>query len=46
MPFWGIVLVVVGLIILGNQLNWFDLEVPFIPVALIVLGCYLIISRK
>jgi hypothetical protein len=44
-PFWGIVLIIVGFVLLGNHLNWFDIDVPLIPTALIVIGLYLIIEN-
>ncbi len=44
-PFWGIALVIVGVVLLGNHLNWFDIDIPFLPTALIILGCYLIIEN-
>lgn len=44
--FWGIALVVIGFILLGNHFNWFDLDIPIIPAALIILGCYLLIENR
>lgn len=45
-PFWGVVLVIVGVILLGNHFDWFDLGIPIIPAALIILGCYLILENR
>ena len=44
--FWGVVLVIVGVILLGNHFNWFDVEIPIIPTAFIILGCYLILEHR
>ncbi|MBU0520478.1 hypothetical protein KKA00_03560 [bacterium] len=44
--FWGIVLVVVGVILLGNHFRWFYLDVPLIPAALVILGAYLIMENR
>jgi Flp pilus assembly protein TadB len=43
--FWGIVLVVVGLIWLGNNLGWFMYEIPWIPVIMIAGGIYMILRN-
>jgi len=45
-PFWGVALVVIGVILLGNHFDWFDLQIPVIPTALIILGCYLILENR
>lgn len=44
--FWGVALVTIGVILLGNHFNWFDLDIPIVPVALIILGCYLILENR
>ena len=44
--FWGVVLVVVGLVWLGNNLGWFHYSIPLIPVAMIALGIFLIIKYR
>ena len=43
--FWGIVLIVVGLIWLGNNVGWFFYDVPWFPVAMIAVGIYLIVKH-
>lgn len=43
--FWGIVLIVVGLIWLGNNVGWFFYDVPWFPVAMIAVGIYLIVRH-
>ncbi len=43
--FWGIVLVVVGIILLGNNLKWFVYEIPWIPVIMIAAGIYIIFKN-
>lgn len=43
--FWGIALIIVGIILLGNHLRWFILEIPWIPAALIILGIYLVFEN-
>ncbi|TKJ39687.1 hypothetical protein CEE37_10425 [candidate division LCP-89 bacterium B3_LCP] len=45
-PFWGIVLVIAGFVLLGEYFDWFNLNVPFLPAALIVLGAWLIIDKR
>ena len=45
LPFWGIVMVIAGFVILGNHLRWFHFDIPFIPAALIIIGFYLIIEN-
>jgi Flp pilus assembly protein TadB len=42
--FWGVALVVVGLVWLGNNLGWFRYSIPIIPVAMIVFGIFLILK--
>ncbi|RJP73680.1 MAG: hypothetical protein C4524_14280 [Candidatus Zixiibacteriota bacterium] len=44
--FWGIALLVVGLILLANHFDWFYFEIPWIPAALIILGLYLILENR
>jgi len=44
--FWGIALVVIGFILLGNHFHWFNLDIPVLPTALIILGCYLILENR
>ena len=44
--FWGGVLVVVGLVWLGNNLGWFQYSIPLIPVAMIALGIYFILKHR
>ena len=41
--FWGIVLIAVGFIWLGNNLDWFSYEIPWVPVTMIAIGIYLIL---
>lgn len=42
--FWGLVLIVVGLVWMGNQMEWFDLHIPFLPVVAIILGLHLLMK--
>jgi Flp pilus assembly protein TadB len=44
--FWGLALVIVGLVWLGNNLGWFQYSIPLIPVAMIVAGVFLILKHK
>lgn len=44
--FWGIVLFVVGIVWLGNNLNWFARDVPWPAVAMIAGGLYLILRTR
>jgi hypothetical protein len=44
-PFWGIILIIVGFVFLGNHLHWFHFDIPWIPAALIILGFYLIFEN-
>jgi len=43
--FWGIVLIVVGIIWLGNNLEWFVYEIPWISVIMIAAGVYIIFKN-
>jgi len=43
--FWGIVLIVVGFVWLGNNLGWFLYDIPWVPVAMIAVGIYLILKH-
>ena len=45
MLFWGIVLIVVGIIWLGNNLEWFVYEIPWIPVIMIAAGIHIILKN-
>jgi len=40
--FWGIALLIVGIIWLGNNLGWFDYHVSWLPILMIAGGAYLI----
>ena len=44
--FWGIVLIAVGLLWLGNNLGWFFYDIPWFPVAMIAVGIYLILRYR
>ena len=44
--FWGGVLIVVGLVWLGNNLGWFHYSIPLIPVAMIALGIFFILKHR
>jgi hypothetical protein len=41
----GIVLIVIGLIWLGNNLGWIEYDIPWVPVVMIVIGAYLILKH-
>lgn len=44
--FWGLALIAGGIIWLGDQVGWFELDLPFWPTAMIVLGLYWVISSR
>jgi hypothetical protein len=44
--FWGLALVIVGLVILANHFHWLHDEVPIIPTVFILLGLYLILENR
>jgi hypothetical protein len=44
--FWGVVLLVVGIILLGNYFRWFYLDIPIFPSILVILGAYLILEDR
>jgi len=44
--FWGLAFVVAGSIWLGNQMGWFDLDIPLGAAAIILIGLYLIVSHR
>jgi hypothetical protein len=43
--FWGIVLIAMGFVWLGNNLDWFDYDIPWVPVVMIALGLFIIIRN-
>jgi len=43
--FWGIVLLAIGFVWLGNNLDWFRYDIPWVPVGLIAGGIYLILRN-
>lgn len=44
--FWGLVLVVLGFLWLGNNLGWFYYDVPWLPLVMIAGGIYLILRNR
>ncbi len=44
--FWGAVMVVVGIVLLGNYFRWFYLDIPIFPAILVILGAYLIFEDR
>jgi hypothetical protein len=44
--FWGLALVVVGLVILANHFHWLNDDIPIIPTILILLGLFLILENR
>ena len=44
--FWGLALIVIGIILLGNHFEWFDWHIPLIPAALIIIGVYLLVENR
>ncbi len=44
--FWGLALIVIGVVLLGNHFEWFDWHIPLIPAALIIIGVYLLIENR
>jgi hypothetical protein len=43
--FWGVALVAVGLIWLAGNTGWFDFDIPWFAIVLIVVGIYLVIRN-
>lgn len=43
--FLGLLLVVIGLLFLADEMNWFRWDIPFWPVVLIALGLYFLLWR-
>ncbi len=43
--FWGIVLIVIGFLWLGRNLDWFMYDIPWVPVIFIALGIYFILRN-
>ena len=43
--FWGVTLIVLGLVWLGNNMGWFYPEVPMIPLLLIAVGIHLVLKH-
>jgi hypothetical protein len=44
--FWGIVLIALGLLWLGNNLGWFYYDIPWFPVVMIAVGIYMILRYR
>lgn len=44
--FWGIILIVVGILWMADKFDWFEIPFRFWPVALVVVGLYLLLVRK
>ncbi len=44
--FAGILLIVIGFIFLAQNLDWFDWDLPWFPLLLIVIGVYLIYNHR
>jgi len=44
--FWGLAFVAAGTIWLGNQVGWFDIDVPLGAAAIILIGLYMIVSSR
>lgn len=42
--FFGSFLMAVGIILLGNELNWWNLNVPLIPLAIIFWGLSMVVD--
>ena len=43
--FWGVILLVVGFLILADNMHWFNWDIPLIPLGMIILGVYLIFLK-
>ena len=44
--FWGIILIIFGIIFLADNINWIHWHLPILPIALIIVGAYLIYGGK
>ena len=44
--FFGFAMIVVGIILLGNEMGWFRWDIPWFPVVIILIGIYLIIEHR
>jgi len=44
--FWGLLFILVGLVWLGKSVGWFDLDIPLLPSALIVVGLLIIYNSR
>ncbi len=44
--FGGAILVLIGLIWLGNNMEWFRNDIPWVPVVMIAAGVYLILKYR
>ena len=43
--FWGVVLIAVGVLWLGRNMDWFYFDIPWVPVVMIAGGIYMIINH-
>lgn len=43
---WGAILIIIGVIWLGNNIGWFDYDIPWVPLALIGVGTYMILQNR
>ena len=43
--YWGVTLIILGLVWLGNNMGWFYPEVPLIPLLIIAFGIHLILKH-
>lgn len=44
--FWGVALVLGGIILLANHFQWLGDDIPLIPTILVLLGLYLVIENR
>jgi len=44
--FWGIILIIFGILFLAKNIHWIHWNLPIFPVILIIIGAYLIYGGK
>ena len=44
--FWGVLLIVAGLLFLLDNIRWLNWDLPIIPIVMIIIGAYMIYGSR